>query len=62
MDNEKLLQIVMAAAGERDGRRVLACADAFRLAEEHGVDLMDIARICNANKVKFIHCQIGCFG
>jgi hypothetical protein len=61
MDNEELRELVLAAAGEREGRKVLSCAEAFRLAEEHGVELMDIARICNTNSIKFIQCQIGCF-
>ncbi|MBM4355851.1 MAG: hypothetical protein FJ109_19020 [Deltaproteobacteria bacterium] len=61
MDGERLLQIVLAATSERDGRRILPCETAFRLADEHGVDLKDIARVCNANDIKFVQCQLGCF-
>ncbi len=61
MEKDRLLEIVLAATTERDGRKVLACAEAFSLAAEHGVDLMDIARICNTHSIKFVHCQLGCF-
>ena len=42
-----------------DGK--LACAKAFKLAEEHGVSLKDIGKTANEVDVKISHCQLGCF-
>lgn len=62
MDNEKILEAILAVAGTRDdGRRTLPCSVAFALAEANGMDLMDIARVCNAEDVRITSCQLGCF-
>lgn len=61
MDGEKLERLVLAAATEVDGRPTLSCAEAFALADAHGVELLEIARICNEKKIKFVRCQLGCF-
>ena len=64
MDDAKLESIVLAETTTNpDGQKTMTCADAFALAEKHGVDLLDIARICNANgkQVRLTKCQLGCF-
>jgi translation initiation factor IF-3 len=62
MDNEKILEAILRVAGTRDdGRKTLGCGEAFTLADELGLDLMDIAQVCNANNVKIVRCQLGCF-
>lgn len=62
MDDQKILEVILAVAGTReDGRRTLACGAAFDLAEANGVELMDVARVCNANDVRITRCQLGCF-
>ena len=61
MDSEALKAIVFKATFEEDGRRKLTCPDAFKLAAEHGVELLDIARVCNANDIRLCKCQLGCF-
>lgn len=61
MDDEKLKQVVNAATFEEDGRTKLSCPDAFKMAEEHSVELLDIARICNTNNIRICKCQLGCF-
>lgn len=64
MDDGKLEAIVLAATTTNDdGQKTLTCAEAFGLADEHGVDLLDIARVCNANgkQVRLTKCQLGCF-
>ena len=61
MENGRLKELVTASAVEEDGKRTLACAQAFKLAREYGVGLPEIARICNAGKIKITKCQLGCF-
>jgi len=58
---DKLTEAVKSATGEREGRRVLQCSDAFQVAERLGADLLDIARICNRHQIKIVRCQLGCF-
>ena len=50
-----------AATTERDGRKTLSCAAAFQIAESLDVKLTDIRAWCDANGVKIVHCQLGCF-
>lgn len=62
MQNEDaLLEAVKKAATERDGRLVLRCADAFRVAKETGVELKAVGRLCNRHDIKIAACQLGCF-
>ncbi len=58
---EELVEIVKKASETRDDRLFLACAEAFKIAEQHGVELLDVARVCNKNKIKIVACQLGCF-
>jgi len=62
MSNEsELVNAVIEAAIEIDGRKKLACAEAFRLAEQLDVKVLEIARICNTSNIKICKCQLGCF-
>jgi len=61
MDENRLKELVANTAFEEEGRRKLACTDAFRLAAEHNIELLDIARVCNQEKIKICKCQLGCF-
>jgi hypothetical protein len=61
MDYEELKRLVFEAAYEEDGRTKLTCAQAFGLAEAHGVQLLDISRVCNREGIRFARCQLGCF-
>jgi len=61
-DRSQLLERILERAGAReDGTRTLDCAQAFALAEAHDLELMDIARVCNQEKIKIARCQLGCF-
>ena len=60
-ENAELVQAVVEAATEIDGRRKLACAEAFRLAEKFGVEKLEIGRICDVHKIRITGCQLGCF-
>jgi hypothetical protein len=59
--NEALVEAVRRAAIEREGRMTLRCEDAFAVAREHDVRVLEIGRICNQNKIKIVQCQLGCF-
>jgi len=62
MNDDKLLDEILEVSGERpDGRRTLACADAFALAEKLGVKLTEISRLCNLKDIRIAKCQLGCF-
>ena len=58
---EDVLNRIKDAAAEIDGRRKLPCKRAFQLAEELNLSLKDIGDFCNAEDIKIIHCQLGCF-
>ncbi len=49
------------AATEIDGQGKLPCKKAFQLAEELNLSLKDLGDICNAEDIKIIRCQLGCF-
>ncbi|MBN2207800.1 MAG: hypothetical protein JW759_00665 [Candidatus Coatesbacteria bacterium] len=58
---DEVLAAIMSASHEQDGRIRLNCADAFKIAEQQGVELTDISRVCNQNKIRISKCQLGCF-
>jgi len=60
-DDARILELILARCGERNGRKTLPCPDAFALAEDNDLELMDIAKVCNRHKVKIVKCQLGCF-
>lgn len=39
----------------------IACAAAFRLAEELGLSRKDMGELLNELRIKIIQCQLGCF-
>jgi hypothetical protein len=62
MTREEVVKRVTEEAREReDGRKVLACGRAFRVAKECGVPVKVIGDICAEKNVKIIACQLGCF-
>jgi len=62
MDDTEVRQKLLGAAN-RDGERlVLSCERALRLATELGVDVRRIGAICQAEAIKIVDCQLGCFG
>jgi len=56
--NEKL---VVDAAVPRGEKKVISCAEAFKLSQEHGVSLKEIGDTCNEHGIKIIDCELGCF-
>ena len=61
MTDEEILEKVIDAAEEIDGRKKLACKKAFSLSAEYGIPLLDIAKYCNKGDIKICSCQLGCF-
>jgi hypothetical protein len=61
MDDEDLLEAVFNHAYESDGKHRLNCAQAFELAKELKVDVSEIGRVCNRQKIRISGCQLGCF-
>ena len=57
MSQEEVKARIRVAAPE--GK--LACAAAFRLAEELGLSRHDLGELLNELKIKITHCQLGCF-
>ena len=57
MSQEDIKARIQAAAPK--GK--IACAAAFRLAEELGLSRKDLGDLLNELKIKISHCQLGCF-
>jgi DNA-binding Lrp family transcriptional regulator len=57
MSPEEVRVRIKAAAP--DGR--IACATAFRLAEELGLSRKDLGELLDELKIKITQCQLGCF-
>ncbi len=59
--SDDLINAVLERAQEIDGRKKLACADAFMLAREFQTEVIEIGRICNRQNMRICKCQLGCF-
>jgi len=59
--SEDLVNAVLEGAQEVDGKKKLACAQAFELANEFQVEVVEVGRICNKQNIKICKCQLGCF-
>ncbi len=59
--NSEIIDAVIQAASDINGRKRLPCAEAFRIAEQFGVEKREMGRICNALKIRISNCQLGCF-
>ena len=59
--SDDLINAVIERAQEIDGRKKMACADAFELSQELNVEAAEIGRICNRQKIRICKCQLGCF-
>ena len=57
----KLVDAVIEAASEIDGRKKLSCAAAFQLAGRFSVKVLEIGRVCNDKNIRICKCQLGCF-
>ena len=62
MDDQELTAEIRKHCRETDGKQALSCPRAHVLAEDLGVSLRRIGRICDAEQIKITNCQLGCFG
>lgn len=62
MDDEQLKIIVLQNASCEGNQKKFACERAHQMAAELGVEVRRIGEICIAERIKIIHCQLGCFG
>lgn len=60
-EDSGLVNTVVQASVEVDGRKTLLCAKALQLAEQLGVKPVEIGKICNTAEIKITSCQLGCF-
>ena len=58
---DKLKKCIVENCVKDDGKLKLTCSTAFKIAEEQGVKLLDITKICNRDGIKISKCQLGCF-
>ena len=58
---DDLINRILERAQEIDGKKKLACAEAFKLSEELGAGRAEIGRICNQHDIRICKCQLGCF-
>ena len=61
MTRDSLKKCIIDNSAKIDGKVKLTCPTAFKIAEEQGVNLLDIAKICNEDDIKICKCQLGCF-
>ena len=54
----RLIETLRTQAGDE---KRLACADAFRIAQDLDVPLAEVGRACNELGIKMMQCQLGCF-
>ena len=60
-DKQQIINAVLEQAKESNGKKQLNCAEAFELARQFEVKIIEIGRICNQNNVRICNCQLGCF-
>lgn len=58
---EELINAIFRECQEVEGRKKLSCAQAFELAKQFQVEVMEVGRICNRHNIKIYKCQLGCF-
>ncbi len=61
METEEKKKLVLDSAVDVNGKMKLPCTKAFQISRENGISLEEIGEICDEEKVKIVHCQLGCF-
>ncbi len=58
---QELIDAVKNRLHSEGRKEKLTCGEAFGLAKDFDVTIVEIGRICNSNKIKISKCQLGCF-
>jgi len=62
MTQDELTEQVLKQTMQVDGQKKLSCHRAHVLAEDLAQSLQVIGSICQAQSIKIVNCQLGCFG
>ena len=60
-EQNEIIEAIIGAAKDIEGKKKLACAQAFELAGRLNVSLSRIGEVCNDNDIRICSCQLGCF-
>jgi len=58
---QDLSRAVLEQARRLDGRKMLTCIEALKLARELKTEVIQVGRICNQHNIRICKCQLGCF-
>ncbi len=61
VNDQEILQELLSLVKTKDEKKMIACADAFKLAKQYNVTNAVIGRMCNKEDIKIYQCQLGCF-
>ncbi len=64
MDSEvkqELHAAILAATNVAGEQHSLSCAEAHRIADEHGAERRLVGEICNQQGIRIVTCQLGLF-
>ena len=62
--NKQLVDAIIKSANKgagSQGRKRLACAQAFELAKEFETEIIEVGRVCNEHDIRICKCELGCF-
>ena len=59
--NDALVEAVLNASSQVDGKPKLSCVKALVIAKEFCVNPAEVGKICNDRNIKISSCQLGCF-
>ena len=58
---QRLIDALLERASDDKGKRKINCAEAFDLARQFQVKVIEIGRICDQHDIRICNCQLGCF-
>lgn len=61
MSSDKIIETIEKYCEVKEDRKFLKCSDAFKVAKELKINVSEVGKICNENKIKIMGCQLGCF-
>ena len=58
---EELINEILKRSLKEDDIVKLTCAGALTIAEQFGVEPLEVGTICNDRNIRLCQCQLGCF-